>query len=67
MMKTFIVTVILVKRISYDYSVLKTDHWYKIKDLIREKTIRSFMKKNYGWVNYKWVVIQNQIVIKLEV
>ena len=25
------------------------------------------MKKNYGWVNYKWVVIQNQIVIKLEV
>ena len=29
-------------------SVLKTDHWYKIKDLIGEKTIRSFMKKNYG-------------------
>ena len=45
MMKTFIVTVILVKRISYDYSVLKTDHWYKIKDLIGEKTIRSFYEK----------------------
>ena len=45
-------------------SVLKTFPWaYKIKDLNREKIGQSFMKKNCCRVCYKWVIIQNQIVI----
>ena len=46
-----------------DY-VLKTNHWtYEIKDLNKEKIMRRFSKKKCCWVNYKWVIIQNQIVI----
>ena len=45
-------------------SVFKTNPLtYKIKDLNREKIIRSFMKNNCCWFYYIWVIIQNQIVI----
>ena len=44
-------------------SVLKTNPWtHEIKDL-EEKKIRSFYKKNCCLLNYKWAIIQNQIVI----
>ena len=36
---------------------------YKIKDLIGKKMIGSFHEKELCWLNYKWVVIQNQTVI----
>ena len=43
-------------------SVLKTNPWtYKVKDLIGEKIIASFYEKELLF--YKWVIIQNQIVI----
>ena len=45
-------------------SVLEINPWiYKIKDLNGVKIIRSFMKKNFCEVYYKWVIIQNQAVI----
>ena len=44
-------------------SVSKTNPWtYKVKDLNRVKIIASFLKKNCCWLNYKWVIIQNQTI-----
>ena len=33
---------------------------YKIKDLNGEKNEKPLWKKICCWINYKWVIIQNQ-------
>ena len=43
------------------YSTLKEGNSVITKRFI--KTLKSFMKKNSCWVNYKWVITQNQTVI----
>ena len=63
--RIFLVTFTLkIGQQKYCWLLVKNNSWRnKIKDLNWEKIIGVFMKKNCCWVNYKWVIIQNQTVI----